>query len=160
MASGPHSSWAQRLRAWNSCSDALAGTSLDNASKRPGYVSELLLVPDFIEPALAEKWYAELKSVKTSYGACISRGPHSPYDPAPQRYSTVQFFRGPCTCKYEYAGTARHQRFFYKNGADVGPPVISEIEDHLGKSPFGRGGSQGCLKALFRPGLEPLIVRY
>ena len=146
MASGPHSSWAQRLRAWNNCSDVLAGTPLDNASKRTGYVSELLIVPDFIEPALAKKWYAELKSVKTSYGACISRGPNSRYDSTPQRYSTVQFFRGPCTCKYEYAGTARHLRFSYKNGDEVGPAVLGEIEDHLGKRPFGREGMGGGMK--------------
>ena len=140
MASGPHSSWAERLRGYPSCLDALAGTPLETASQQPGYVSVLLAVPDFLHPTLAEKWYGELRSVISGFGASISRGPNSPYDQTPQRYSTVQFFRGPCTCKYEYAGTAKHQRFSYKNGDDVGPAVLGEIEDHLGKRPFGREG--------------------
>ena len=138
MARGASSAWAERLRDHSNCVDVLAGTPLETASQQPGYVSLLLAVPDFLPDCLADKWYGELKDVVAEYGAFISRKPNSPADSTPQRYETVQFFRGPCTCKYDYAGTAFHKRFSYRNGDDLGPAVLGDIEDPLGKRPIGR----------------------
>ena len=144
MPSGPHRAWPERLGRHPGCFDALADTNLGTFSETLGYVSVLYAVPGFIPREVADTWYGELKRVVAEDGAFISRKPNSPADPAPQRYETVQFFRGPCTCKYEYAGTAFHRRFSYRNGDELGPGVLGEIEDHLGKRPFGwerrRGG--------------------
>ena len=133
MASGPHSLWPERLGRYRGCFDALAGTNLERYAQTDGYESVLFAVPEFLPREVADKWYGELKDVVAEYGAFISRKPNSPADPAPHKYETVQFFRGPCTCKYDYAGTAFHRRFSYKNGEDLGPAVLGEIEDHLGK---------------------------
>ena len=126
--------------------DALKETALGPYTRQAGFVSVLNVVHDFIQPDVADRWYGELKAVVAADGAFISRKPNSPADLTPQRYTTVQFFRGPCTCKYEYAGTAGHKRFSYRNGDDLGPAVLGDIEDHLGKRPFGRERRGGDLK--------------
>ena len=144
MASDAHSAWRERLGEYSECIDALKDTALGPYAGRDGFVSVLNVVHGFIRPEVADRWYGELKEVVAADGAFISRKPNSPADPTPQRYTTVQFFRGPCTCKYDYAGTAFHRRFSYRNGDDLGPAVLGDIEDHLGKRPSdGRGGGRG-----------------
>ena len=138
MASDAHSAWRERLGRYPECFDALKATGLGAYTGKDGYVSVLNVVHGFIRPEVAESWYGDLRKVVREHGAHISRKANSPADSKPQRYETVQFFRGPCTCKYEYAGTSFHKRFSYRNGEDLGPAVLGDIEDPLGKRPIGR----------------------
>ena len=146
MASDAHSAWRESLGQYSGCIDALKDTAVGPYAERDGFVSVLNVVHGFIRPEVADRWYGELKAVVAADGAFISRKPNSPADLTPNHYTTVQFFRGPCTCKYEYAGTAGHKRFSYRNGDELGPAVLGDIEDHLGKRPFGRERRGGVLK--------------
>ena len=120
------------------CVDALQNAGLGASTGRDGFVSILKVLHAFIRPEVAENWYSALRKVVSEHGADISRKPNSPADSKPERYKTAQFFRGPCTCKYDYAGTSFHRPFSYRNGEDLGPAVLGDIEDPLGKRPIGR----------------------
>ena len=64
-------------------------------------------------------------------GAHISRPRKTTATMLPYQYQTARFMRGPCTCKYDYAGTAKHMQSQYGFAADQGPSVLSEIEQYL-----------------------------
>ena len=131
MSREAQSAWAERLREYPKFYDVLANSGLRRATQEPCYASSLFAVPEFPDQTTACQWYAALRDVIREYGACIGRSVKSPDDPAPTRYKTAQFFRGPCTCKYKDEGTTRHLSYSYNNGSDDGPPVLSRIEDPL-----------------------------
>ena len=127
-----HSSvWSPKLKELARCENGFAGSASEAPTCNPDFASELLVVPKFLPKATAQDWYERLCALIEPYTAYISRSLESPADLAPERYRTAQFMRGPCTCKYDYAGTARHKSFSYKLGNDVGPSILDEIEDHF-----------------------------
>ena len=132
MARGAGFSWAATLEAYPTCVDGFADAPFHGKVGVPGAECEFQHVPDFLHPALADRWYRELYSLITSHTAYLTRSLASPGDDGvPFHYRTAQFMRGPCACMYSYEGTGKHKAFPYKFGPAVGPAVLAEIEEHL-----------------------------
>ena len=114
-----------------SCQDVLKGTTLQAASSSAEQRCACLPVPGFLPGPIAVDWHRRFLELLRAHGAPISRPQNTNAVTLPYQYTTAQFIRGPCTCKYDYAGTAKHRVFQYGFGIEDGPSVIAEVDQYF-----------------------------
>ena len=113
------------------CRNALAEAPFERVSRNADSRCVCLRLPQFVPESVGNKWYEDALSLMETHGAPISRSIETIASLSSYQYRTARFIRGPCTCSYNYAGTARHVQHQYGFGRSREPTLLSEVEQYL-----------------------------